>query len=294
MRRPIPRPVAAAALALAALAGAAAPACAAPAWWRISDGRAEVWVLGAPRITPRALAWDTSGVERRLAGASQLIVDVQPRGGLKAIAVLISGAGSPRPMEDGLPPALRRRFEAVSGAIGQDPRRYASWKPAVAGVMLAGDVYKAEDLKAGEVEKTVRSLARKAGVREAPAGAYDVADMAGAAEALPPPGQQLCLSATLKGLEAGPARLADGAADWARGDPRPAAPDPADLACLAAMPGVKALNERNLEAEASALAAALKAPGRSVAVLDLQQLAMPHGVLDRLRAQGLAVSGPLP
>jgi hypothetical protein len=60
------------------------------------------------------------------------------------------------------------------------------------------------------------------------------------------------------------------------------------------MPGFKALNERNLAAEATALASALKAPGRSVAVLDLEPLAAPGGVLDRLRSRGLAVSGPLP
>ena len=287
-------------LRLAAAAGlfaaglAAFPGQAGPTWWRVSDGHAEVWVLGAPRFTPKDMAWDTAGVERRLAGANQLILGAQPRGGLKAMAVMISGAGSHTPMLDSLPPALRRRFETVSNGIGKPASHYAGWKPVVAGVMLAGDIYKASDLKPGEVEQVVRRLARKAGAREAPAAAYDAADIARAADALSPAGQQICLGATLQGLEAGTGRLKAGALDWARGEPRPTAPGTADLACLAAMPTVKALSERNLTAEAAALASALKAPGRSVALFDLEQLAMPGGVLDRLRSRGLIVAGPLP
>ena len=111
MRSRPPRLAAAAVLALGLLA--ASRAGAAPAWWRISDGHAEVWVLGAPRLTPNGMTWDTSAAERRLAGASELIIQAQPRDGLKAMAVMISGAGSAAPMENGLPPALRRRFDAV-------------------------------------------------------------------------------------------------------------------------------------------------------------------------------------
>ena len=60
------------------------------------------------------------------------------------------------------------------------------------------------------------------------------------------------------------------------------------------MPGVKALNERNLGAEAGAVANALNQPGRSLAVFDLQRMTMQGGILERLRACGLSVAGPLP
>ena len=288
MRSRLPRLAAAAGLSFGLLT--AWRAGAAPAWWRVSDGRAEVWVLGAPRVTPNVMSWDTSGAERRLAGASQLIVQAQPRDGLQAMAVMISGAGSSAPMENGLPPALRRRFETVSGTIGKDAKHYAAWKPVVAGVMLAGDVYKSADLRSGAVEKTVRRLAYKAGVPETPAGSFDAAEMARAAEQLPPAGQQICLAATLQGLEIGPARLKASALDWARGAVEPMGPTAADLACLSAMPTVKALAEQNVAAEATARASALTAPGHTVAVLDLQQLTMPGGVLDRLRARTDGVS----
>jgi len=278
----------------ALLLGGGSSAGAEPAWWRVGDGRHEVWVLGAPQVTPKALFWDTSGVERRLTGASRLIVAAQPRGGLAAVVGLIGASASPRPMEAALPGPLRRRFDAVSAGIGRDPKRYDGWKPAVAGVMLSGDVYRAADLKQGEVESIVRKLAKKAGVPEAPAGVYDAGRLAAAAAALSPAGQLICLSATLRRLEVGAARMKADAAAWAAGTPKAAPPDAADEACIAAAPGMARLRAQGLAGEAQAIAAALKAPGRSIAVLDLQGLTAPAGVFDRLRASGLSVQGPQP
>lgn len=275
-------------------AAASAPALAAPAWWRVSDGRSEVWVLGAPTLAPAGMAWDTAAVERRLSGASALIIAAQPRGQVLAFAGLIKSAFSPTPMESGLDPALRRRFEAISAAVGQSPGHYAAWKPAMAGVMLEGDYYKAVGVKSGEIEATVRRIARDDGVRETPAAYYDASALAGAAEALSPAGQQLCLGAALHNLEANGPRIRQIAADWSRGRPAAPPPDGSDLACIAAMPQLKALNDRNLTAESAAIAQALGKPGRTVAVFDLQRLTMPNGVLDRLRARGLSVSGPTP
>ena len=295
MRRPLDRLAAAAVLVLSALALLAPPASAAPAWWRVSNGHSEVWVLGVPAIAPKDLAWDTASVEKRLAGAHQLIVGVQPRNGLQAMGALMTSALSSSPMEDGLSPQLRRRFDAASAAVGKDPKHYQHWKPGVAGVMLAGDYYKAENLKAGGVESTVRKMARADGVTETPAATYNASDMASGVENLSSQGQQVCLDATLMNVEDGGAgRLRANAAAWVKGEPRQPPPTQADLACVAAMPGVKALNERNLGAEAGAVANALNQPGRSLAVFDLQRMTMQGGILERLRACGLSVAGPLP
>jgi uncharacterized protein YbaP (TraB family) len=276
------------------LALAATPAIAAPAWWRLSDGHAEVWILGAPRITPKAAFWDTSTVERRLWGASQLIVASQPKGGIAAMASIMGSGASPTPMEAGLSPALRRRFDAVAASIGQDPKHYDHWKPGIAGQMLAGDVYKSAGLKAGEVEALVRKLARKAGVRETPASVFDVGVMARSVAGLSKAGHEACLSDTLHGLEIGTAKMKANAADWARGAYNASPVDAGAQACLSAMPAMQAQAEQQLTGQAAALASALKSGGRSVAVLDLQSLTMADGVFDRLRAKGLTVSGPVP
>ncbi len=301
MRRPLIL-AAAALLAGICVAAIASPASAAPAWWRVSDGHGEVWVLGAPQITPKAAFWDTSVVERRLAGANRLIVAAQPKGGIAAMAGLLGSGASPTPMEASLPPPLRKRFDAVATGIGKNPKAYDRWKPAIAGVMLAGDVYKSADLKQGEVEALVRKMAKKAGVAEAPAGSFDVGVMASAAGALPPAGQPPALAHPGTDWRSASARLKADAAEWARGDPRPEPPGPDNLACVAAMPGMKTLTDRNMAAASAAIAAALKAPGRTLAVFDIQQLTMPGGLIERLRPDGAGtgavgpgqVSGPLP
>lgn len=275
-------------------AASAAPAAAAPAWWRISDGRSEVWVLGAPTLAPKNMAWDESSLQRRLAGASRLIIAAQPRGQVLASVGLVKSAFSPVPMEAGLNPALRHRFEVASAAIGQSPSHYAAWKPAAAGVMLEGDYYKAADIASGEIEAEVRRVARDDGLREVPATYYDYAIVASAASTLSAAGQEVCLGAALHNLETNGPRIKQIAADWSRGHPDAPAPDASDLACIAAMPQMKAMNDRNLAAESGAIAQALGQPGRTVAVFDLQRLTMPNGVLDHLRARGLQVSGPMP
>src|SRR5437879_4765537 len=48
-----------------------------PAWWTVSNGTSTVYVLGAPSLAPIRTAWDTATLERRLQGASQVILPFQ-------------------------------------------------------------------------------------------------------------------------------------------------------------------------------------------------------------------------
>src|SRR4051794_39202123 len=40
-----------------------------PAWWTVSNGTTTVYVLGAPSLAPKHMAWDRAIFERRLAGS---------------------------------------------------------------------------------------------------------------------------------------------------------------------------------------------------------------------------------
>jgi hypothetical protein len=48
-----------------------------PAWWTVSNGTTTVYVLGAPSLAPKRMAWDRKIFERRLAGSSVVILPVQ-------------------------------------------------------------------------------------------------------------------------------------------------------------------------------------------------------------------------
>jgi uncharacterized protein YbaP (TraB family) len=276
---------------------AASPAFAAPSWWRVSDGRSEVWIIGAPNLVPENFAWDSHAVDQRLKGALTLIIEPQATGGLKMFGSLIGAAAglhSSTQLEASLPQPLRDRFVAARTSIGQGPGHYANWKPVAAGVLLTNDFVKAASLKSGDVAKQVRQMARTDGVHETPAGAYEGVQLITAAEQLALPAQEVCLAAEVHQVEQGAARLRANAQDWARGVIHPNPTDPADQACLNVMPQMKSLNDRLIGYEAQAVADWVKKPGRTVAVFDLGATTMPGGVLDRLRARGLQVSGPMP
>jgi hypothetical protein len=285
----------------AALAGAAlafaTQALSAPVMWHIVQGRSEVWLIGTPNEGPKGFGWDTRGVSQRLNGATALIIEPQAKGSLAMFGDLFGaarGLHSDQPMESTLPPPLRARFVAARTAIGQGPAKYAGWKPTAAGVLLTQDYLRAQNLAVGETMKTVRQLARGAGVKEIPSGSYEGVPVITAAEQLSTVGQQVCLSASLHQIELGANHVRALAQDWARGVIHPNPTDPADAACFAVMPTLKNLNDRLIGAEAQAVADALHRPGRSVAVFDLGATVMPGGILDRLRARGIAISAPVP
>ena len=280
-----------------AMLAAALPAKAAPAWWHVTSGRSEVWIIGAPNLAPKNFAWDNRILVQRLKGASVLIVEPQAKGNLIGLAgdlfSAARGLHADAPLETTLPPPLRQRFQSIRTSIGQGPGKYAGWKPTAAGVLLTNDYLKAQSLEAGATTKMVRRLARSAGVRELGSGSYDGATVITAAEQLNTAGQQTCLAASLHDIEQAPARVRM-AQDWARGAIRPNPTDPADQACFNAMPQLKNLNDRLVGSEAQAVIDALKRPGRAIAVFDLGATVMPGGVLDRIRAHGVSVSAPTP
>jgi len=277
--------------------GIAPLASAAPAWWRVSDGRSEIWIIGAPRVTPRDFTWDTSGLERRLAGATTLIVGPQPKGRVAEAGLLLANLVELRssgPMEDGLSPSVRRQFVAARQAIGQDARHYAGWKPAVAGYWLSHDFFKAYDLQSGQVEGKVRKLAHDKGLTEIASGVVDSSEMISQFKSLGPKGQEACLAASVHDIAIGPDRLRALAEGWARGDVTTPPIDAVDRACLAAAPAFGAAFERAAIQDSAAIVQALsRGQPRAVAEFDLPTLTMQGGVLDRLRARGLQVSGPM-
>ena len=62
--------------------------------------------------------------------------------------------------------------------------------------------------------------------------------------------------------------------------------------CLQRIPSVQALLDRGTDQGVQTIRAALVKPGKSVAVIDLNFLLRPGGVLDRLKAQGADISIP--
>jgi uncharacterized protein YbaP (TraB family) len=267
-----------------------------PAWWRVSNGSSTVYVLGVPSVAPKQLAWDRSTLERRLKGANELIVTVDP------VKVKLAGAPgamfsymklrSGKPFEETLSEPLRGRFVKVREDLGQPAKRYATGNALAASLMLIEDYRDHARLTATDPSKPIRQLARSQKIK-VDEKTYDAGSLLSAVARTPRQAALGCLDEALDEAQAGPGAVKRAALAWANGDVHGAlAAERTYERCVAAAPGALKLDARFKADQAAAIAQALKRPGHAVAVVQLRPLLSQGGVLDRLRAQGLEVKTP--
>lgn len=267
-----------------------------PAWWRVSDADSTVYVLGVPSVANKQLAWDRSQLERRLQGASQLIVSVDPVKvrplGAPGAAVNYLRLRSGKPFEAGLGGDAGARFVAARTRFGKPADRYRTNNALAASLLLIEDWLDHARLTTTDPAKPIRALARAYRVR-VNEKAYSAGPLLGALIRTPRAAGLACLEAVLDQVDAGPGQIQAASRAWAAGDVRGAlSAERVYDRCLAAAPGAARLDARFKADQAAAIAAALDKPGHAVAVVQLRPLLSQGGVLDRLRAEGFTVKTP--
>ena len=268
-----------------------------PAWWRVTNGASEVWIIGVPVGLPKGTNWSDRSLQAHLGKARELITPAQVHvGPLKAISFFIRHRKDLRSkvaLEDGLPPEEARRFASAREQLGKPARSYASWRPAVAAVMLSSDFRRSMKLDVGEPLGHIRALASRAGVRERRAADYNGAEVLNVIVTMPEEAHRQCLDDSVAEVAAGPDRIRRAARAWADGDVRTAlSVERGYERCLAALPVITALMLRSQGDMADAIVGALSKTGETVVVVDLRSLVARGGVLDRLRARGLTIGTP--
>ncbi len=268
-----------------------------PAWWRVSDDDTTVYILALPETNlPKDLKWDAAGLERRLRGSNALIGGGRSyRLSLRNIGLLLSLRRSLRTkgtMEDDLPDPLRARFVAAREAVGQPAKHYAGWGPMVAGFILVGD--SREGPRGRQADDEVRRIARKLKVREGRRTQRDAAPLLKEFKSgLTPEIQTACLASALDDVEAGSGPALEAARGWARGDVAAALKAPRGFEkCFLVVSGGAAAWRQGVDDSAAEIDAALKAPGKAVAMVRLRQLIAKGGVIETLEAMGHEVEGP--
>ncbi len=268
-----------------------------PAWWRVSHGESTVWILGAPMgPLPKGLKWDQRLVDKRMEGATALILPSAATAGLGDVFGLLRLRGQLKekaPLETSLPEALRVRFVAARTALGKDPGRYEGWSPAWAGGILQRDYLEQAGLRGGaSVLGLVRDSGRRHHVDVQRATHSAMPILKSAVGQMKEEDKALaCLAGYLEAVETPPERYRRAAQGWATGDVRTAIDLP---------PGGSICNElftedftaQSIKDEVEAITAALQTPGSSVAVAPLRQLLVRNGVLQQLKALGFEVVDP--
>ncbi|WP_310217323.1 TraB/GumN family protein [Caulobacter sp. BE264] len=272
-----------------------------PAWWKVSDGDTNVYVMGVPAFAPQKLDFDDSVLRRRLDGANVLIIGQEPEVRILSLLALIPGRGKPfimdRPMRDTLPPELRARLEKQLAKRAKPLTEYDELKPALAGFIIANDRSGNVSITIGDLTDRIQKLAKSKDIAVQPRikklDDYDLIGMVKSLGEAPQPLQELCLDAGLKEAENGLAGVRETADQWAEGQVKAVvAAERGYQRCLASTPWIARQFEDGQDDAVGAITSALKKPGKAVAVIELRSLLTEGGVLDRLRGKGFTVTAP--
>ncbi|WP_293366398.1 TraB/GumN family protein [Phenylobacterium sp.] len=267
-----------------------------PAWWTVSNGKTTVYVLGAPSLAPKRMAWDRGVFDRRLAGANEVILPFQDvrvkfTGVIGAAFnfIRLRGGG---PFEATLDPGRRERFLAVRSRLGEPADHYSTRNPLAAGLVLATDYREKTSLTTADPTKLIKLLAHNARVPVSQRS-YDLGPLMGAIIRTSQAEGMACFDEVLAQAEAGPGVTQAAARAWAQGDVRGAlANERTYERCIAVVPGAQRFDAAVKADQVAAIEQALKTPGHAIAVVPLRPLLAQGGVLDQLRAKGYAVTTP--
>ena len=298
-----------------------APATPGPAWWKVSDADSAVYIMAAPQMTPKGMDWDQSVLDRRMTYANRLILPVDldlltPESLAGMLSLLVQAPKllsigevkeAPRAkdapaLEDSLPAEVRDRFVAARTALGQPASRYAEMTPEHAARQLEDDYRRQAGLARNEVMTAINASAKRYKVRtEAIAKvSIPVANVKVETKAFPGLEGAACLAGSMDNMVARVEAQRSTALAWAQGDVRPLInqerrkPVCTYRQVSAGIGGAagKKLSDGVIVDSVATLERALKAPGRSVAILDARVFLRKDGVLEVLKSKGYKVDTP--
>ncbi|MGZ5989121.1 MAG: TraB/GumN family protein [Rhizomicrobium sp.] len=272
-----------------------------PALWHVARGNSEVWILGTVAPTPIDLKWDTSEIAALMKGSNILLLP--PRGQVGVFEgawFLLTGMGTleqpdGKTLESSLQDPLKSRFVAARARVHRDPDRYDKYLPAVAALILEADFWKASKLNFNGPQKTVESLAGRAAVPARPIAVYPAMDVIHDVPKMSPAAHLACLEDALSDIDIESDHAVAAAQAWAVGNLEGIKANYSETkldACMQQNNAYSVLREKATGDMANAIAGALKKPGKSFAVIPMGIWLRKGGVLDRLEAAGLTVSGP--
>jgi uncharacterized protein YbaP (TraB family) len=198
-------------------------------------------------------------------------------------------------LEQVLSGPLKQRFLAARNAIHRDADRYADNKPSVAGFRLEQDFLKANDLLLTEPNATIEKLAAARSLPVRNIATYPALDVIKEVPALSSDGNVKCLKDSLDDIDVMTVHARLAAQAWAGGDLdgiKAHYSEPKALDCLGQSTSFSKLWARSVRDTVAAVDDALGRSGRTVMVINVGELLRKGGVVEQLKAQGLAIEGP--
>ena len=272
-----------------------------PALWHVTKGDSEVWVLPMVQPLPKDLKWNSDGIRVLMHGAHALLLPPRAEVGLfEGAWFLLTGMGTLEQPDDvkletTLPDALRKRFVDERERIHEDADRYEKFLPAVAALMLESDYWKASDLNIYLPQRAIERLASSEGVSARAVARYPAMDVIHDVPKMSPAANLACLEFALNDIDIESEHAVAAAQAWAVGDLAGMKAHYSETkldACLAQNNAYALLRERAIGDMTKSIASALERPGKSFALVPMGTFLRKGGVLERLNAAGLTISGP--
>ena len=276
-----------------------------PGMWHVRRGAAQVWILGSMSPLPKGITWRSKQVEQVLDGTNQVLVQKPFEIGIARIlwllitersALMVRGG---KRLKDVLPADLHARFALQRAKYTDDAAKWERFRPLIAAAFLQREAFHKVGLSTRlDIGAAVRKLAKDRKVRVEELKIAGVSDVMDALKALPPATENACVAASLVTVERDLPRLLERAAAWASGNVERIAklrePEEVD-ACRAALDtgvGAAELIARMRRTWLMTIEKYLQTGGVTMAVVNMDMLLEPGGLLDELRAAGYEIDAP--
>jgi uncharacterized protein YbaP (TraB family) len=275
-----------------------------PGLWQVRGAQARLWILGTVSPLPVGMTWRAAEVTRVLGAVDGVLFAKPVELSLPHVFwlwiaqrdLLLLPHG--RELRDVLPADLYARFAAQRAQSGESGDHWERYRPIVAGALLEDRALAGRGLSDRlDVSLAVRRLAREKHVAVTELPTPGAPDLLEALRFVSPAAESACLTTLVATVETGIPALAARAEAWESGDiARLRALPPSTLtACAAALASqgtAQAPWQRTHDAWLTALEARLQRGGATLAVIDLDLLLGPHGLLQDLREAGFEVDEP--
>ncbi len=276
-----------------------------PGMWHVHRGAANVWILGSIAPLPRDITWRSKQVETVLESTSQVLVQKPLEISIPRILWMLIADRSQHLVRGGkrlkhvLPPELHARFAAQRSKVTDDANKWERYRPIIAAAFLQRDAFHQVNLSMRlDLGAALRILAKKHGVRVEEVKVAGVSDMLEALKTMSPATERTCVEASLSTVESGLPRLIDRAQAWAGGNVERlmSLPELKEVdACRAALDAGRGASDviaRIRQTWLSMIEKYLQNAGTTIAVVNLDLLLEPGGLLDELRAAGYDYEPP--
>ncbi|WP_199098559.1 TraB/GumN family protein [Dyella sp. ASV21] len=288
-----------------------------PGLWKVSKGDHVMWVLGTLSPLPDHIEWKTDEVDQAIAGSQEVLgppsIALKPKtnffGKMFLLPSLIGARKNPdgQTLQQMVPaPDYARWLVLKKQYLGNDGS-VENWRPIFAAVELYDKAIKRYGLTAsGGVKDTVRDLAKKHNVKFTTARYTMMVEEPRTAVKTfksSPMDDRECFGRTLDTVERGLGRITERANAWATGDLETLRGLPMSdqrEACISAVTEAgfaKQLGFNDVQQKAQALwmdaaEQALNSNTQTFAMLPMEEVLSPHGLIARLKAKGYQVEAP--